>query len=350
MQEQCRPTLIRLATAVPERVVRQRDLFERVFRDFYREVPNAEQIFQAAAVETRHVYMDPEVALSRQGQLSTRERMRLWRQGALELARRSVGQALRGLEPQALGSFIMVSCTGYDTPSPDMLLARELGLAATLRRTFIGHMGCYAAFNALKVALDALVARPDEAVLINCTELCSLHVRGEATAEQAVCHALFGDASASVVLAQAPAGQGPQVLRTHSETLYAEARHMGWEVMDDGFRMFLSPRVPLILARHVRGFVERLLAPLRLDHRQVRHWAIHPGGRRIVDIVGQALELGPRGLRPSLEVLRNHGNCSSPTVLLVLEHLLREQPPPGEHGVLMAFGPGLTLEGMVVRF
>jgi acyl-CoA synthetase (AMP-forming)/AMP-acid ligase II/predicted naringenin-chalcone synthase/acyl carrier protein len=347
---ECRPTLLRLSSAVPDRALDQETLYEQVFRPWYRDLPDAARLFRNSGVSWRRCFYGPD-ELRGFAALPTGDRMALWKDGALTLGRRSMGAALAGLDAQEIGSLVMVSCTGYDTPSPDLLLAGEFGLRPTLRRTFIGHMGCFAAFRGIQVALDALAARPDEAVLVTCTELCSIHVRTEATVEQAVCHALFGDASASLVLGQAPAGAGPQILATRSEILYGEAKHMGWTVTNTGFRMFLSPEVPAILGREVGGFVTRLLAPLRLGRSDIRHWGIHPGGPKIVEIVAEALEIGERGRRPALTVLREHGNCSSPTVLLVLEHILqKEAPRPGEHGVLLAFGPGLTMEGLVLRF
>lgn len=162
------PTLIRLASAVPGQSWSQQDLYEQIFRPWYRRLPDAEAIFQRSGVERRGLYLDPFEAMS-MPRMPTGDRMRLWKQGALELSRRSMTEALAGFDTRSLGSLVMVSCTGYDTPSPDQLLAAELGLSPTLRRTFVGHMGCFAAFNGLKVALDALAARPDEAALVVCT-------------------------------------------------------------------------------------------------------------------------------------------------------------------------------------
>nr|AYM52985.1 chalcone and stilbene synthase domain protein [Myxococcus fulvus] len=344
------PTLLRVTSAFPEQVYSQRDLYERVFKPWYQDVPNAEEIFLRAGVEYRHVLRPPS-ELARRPPPSTAQRMQLWSEGALELSRRSMTSVLQGVEPASIGSLFMVSCTGYDAPSPDLRLAGELGLSRSLRRTFVGHMGCFAAFNGIKLALDALAARPDEQALVVCTELTTLHVRDEPSLEQVVSHALFGDGSAALHLANAPPGTGPQFLRGHTETLYAHANEMGWAILDDGFRMFLSPRVPDLLAEAVPDFMAHLLEPLGLRPHDIPHWIIHPGGPKIVRKVGKALGLSERALRPALEVLRTRGNCSSATVLLVLQHVLHEdRPRPGEYGVMLGFGPGLTLEGQVLRF
>jgi predicted naringenin-chalcone synthase len=235
-----------------------------------------------------------------------------------------------------------------------MLLAKEFGLSRTLRRTFVGHMGCYAAFNALKVGLDAVTARPDELALVSCCEICSLHLRPEMTKEQVVVHGLFADASATVLLGPDD-GNGPALLRTHTETHYATSHAMTWTVQDDAFRMTLSPYVPLILAEAVEPFVAELLAPLGLTREDVTHWGIHPGGPKIIDFVGERLSLEDDQLAASRHILARRGNCSSSTILLILQQLLAGAPDqravqPGEFGVLMAFGPGLTMESAVVRF
>jgi predicted naringenin-chalcone synthase len=344
------PRIATLATAVPDRTIDQMEIFDKVFRHLFAEIPAAESIFQNSGIRKRHWYCDP-TAWPLGGADLTGERMRLWKEGSVEIGRRAVGAALAGVDPASIGSMVTASCTGYDTPSPDIVLAAEFGLSARLRRTSIGHMGCYAAFNAIKVALDALAARPDEAVLVNCTEICSAHLRTEATIEQVVCHALFGDASAACVLTTSGTATGPQILHTHTETLYATANQMSWTILDDGFRMHLSPRVPLVLRDAAAGFVERMLAPLDLTADDVDHWSIHAGGPKIIEAVVHALGLRDEQYRASREVLAEYGNCSSPTSLLILHRLLNRYPPePGTIGVLMAFGPGLTMEAIVVRY
>jgi alkylresorcinol/alkylpyrone synthase len=236
----------------------------------------------------------------------------------------------------------------------DILIARDLGMSASTQRLHVGHMGCYAALPALGAASDFVVARDRPAVLL-CVELTSLHVqpatdtarRGEPTAQdlqQMVAHALFADAAAAVVLE--PAGNGWEVVDAVARTEVSTADHMTWDVTDLGFVMGLSPKVPDVLAVHARPVVEELLGRHGLAVQDVPGWAVHPGGRRIVEVVGEALELTAEQTAPSYAVLDEVGNCSSATVLLVLE---RVQAEPGEHVVAMAFGPGLTLCATLLR-
>lgn len=349
--------VLALATATPPHLVLQDEVFDGFYRDIYAEVPNAKDLFANTQVRQRYMAWDPRMAFVG-GFPPMGARMRAWEEHVLDLGRRCLTDVLHGVEPAAVGSFAMASCTGYAGPTPEMMLAKEFGLPAGLRRTFVGHMGCYAAFNVLKVALDALAARPDELVLVACAEVCSVHVRPEATAEQAVVHALFGDAGAAMLLASEDdtrgtdgSGHGPRILRTHTSTHYATWQAMTWRVEDDAFRMTLSPYVPAYLAETIRPFILELVEPAGLTLADIQHWGIHPGGPKIIEFVGDRLGLPTAALVPSQEVLAEYGNCSSTTVLLILDRLLRvDRPAPGEHGVLMAFGPGLTMEAALVQF
>jgi predicted naringenin-chalcone synthase len=173
----------------------------------------------------------------------------------------------------------------------------------------------------------------------------------EATTEQIVCQALFGDACAAVVLASASVSQGPEILCTHTETLYEHAGALTLSIGDHGFRMTLSPSVPHLIGGAVTAFVDRMLALAGLQRADISHWGIHPGGPKIVELIAGALALDAEQTRTSLGVLADYGNCASPTILLILERILKlERPQAGALGVLLAFGPGLTIEGAVLRF
>jgi predicted naringenin-chalcone synthase len=275
---------------------------------------------------------------------------------AVPLGGEAVGKALAsaGLDPADVASLVVASCTGYATPGVDILVARDLGMPASVQRLHVGHMGCYAALPALGAAADFVVARQRPAVLL-CVELTSLHVQpstptarsGEPTPadlQQMVAHALFADAAAALVLE--PSGGGWEVLDAVARTDVGTADHMTWDVTDLGFVMGLSPKVPDVLAVHARPVVEELLGRNGLAVADVPGWAVHPGGRRIVEVVGEALGLSEEQTAPSYAVLDTAGNCSSATVLLVLE---RVQVDVGDHAVAMAFGPGLTLCATLLR-
>jgi predicted naringenin-chalcone synthase len=341
--------ILALHSAFPPQTVPQDDVFTSFYRELYADLPNAKELFANTQVRTRRMAWDPRTEL-RDGFPGMAARIRAWEEHVLRMGRQCLAGVLSDVDRDRVGSFVMASCTGYAGPTPELLLAKEFGLGEGLRRTFVGHMGCYAAFNALKVALDALAARPDEYALVLCAEVCSVHVRPESTAEQAVIHALFGDAAAALLLSVDSTMEGPRIVRTHTRTHYPTTAAMTWVVDDDSFRMSLSPYVPMYLAGAIRPFIEELLAPEGLDLADVHHWGIHPGGPKIVQVVGERLGLPGTALAASLRVLAERGNCSSSTVLLILGQIMRSRPRPGEYGVLMAFGPGLTMESALIRF
>jgi predicted naringenin-chalcone synthase len=334
------PTLAGLGIAVPPTLA-QRDLWDGFFATHYAQVRSAERIFANAGVTYRHAAISPlreDISTA-----STGARMERYLAEALPLARNAVVSALADadLAPADIGLFAVASCTGYGTPGVDIRLAAELGFAPDAQRLVIGHMGCYAAFPGLAAVTDYVTAHQRPAVLL-CIELTSLHVQPPTrNISQVVAHALFSDAAAAVVVT--PGTTGYRVLDIVSATDPTTAGQMTWDITDHGFRMGLSPRVPDSLAVALPGLVDRLLARHGLTPADIDRWAVHPGGPRILDVVAESLDLPPAAMEPSRATLRRHGNCSSATILLILDDLTRTPSHPGTHLAAMAFGPGLTL-------
>lgn len=336
----------------------QRGLWDGYFREHYGGNRIAERVWASSGISTRHGVVDPRVEdLTGVG---TGARMRRFCAEALPLGKEAVGGALAaaGLDAAEVGLFGVVSCTGYATPGLDILLARDLGMTATVQRLHIGHMGCYAALPGLGAVADFTAARRRPAVLL-CLELTTLHVQpptrsarsstpSDEDLQQMVCHALFSDAAAAVALR--PDAPGLEVVDLAAHTDVSTSDHMTWDVTDLGFKMGLSPRVPDVLAALVPEVIGGLLHRHGLTIPDVAGWAVHPGGRRILEVVEERLGLPSDAMSPSYDVLRDFGNCSSSTVLLVIERLLADRPPnPGEPVVAMAFGPGLTLYAALLR-
>lgn len=322
-------------------VVRQDELWSGFFADHYAGPGQvlAQRIFANAGVVTRHAAVSP--LLEDVSGWPTALRMQRYLTEAMPLGKEAAGAALAdaGVRPDQVGLLVVCSCTGYVTPGLDILLARDLGLAPGCQRLFVGHMGCYAALPGLASAADFVVVHRRPALLL-CAELASLHLQAPTLETgQMVAHALFSDAAAAVVVTPG-GGTGYRVVRTGSLTDPSTADHMTWDVTDLGFRMGLSPRVPDVLADHVGGFVADLLGAAGLDLPDVDGWAVHPGGPHILDVVQRELSLPEEALAVSRGVLAGHGNCSSPTVLLIVDELRRLGR---QRVVAMAFGPGLTL-------
>lgn len=350
-----RPTLLGIASAHPPFEVTMQESWERLFAHMSPQVRFGQRIVESTAVQKRHIMWDPDT-LPEVCAMLTGDRMAAHADAVIDVASRSIGQAIEGFDKGRVGSFVMACSTGYVNPGPDLLLAKELGLRSDLRRTFIGHMGCYAALNVIKVAIDSVAARPEELVICNCTELSSAHVRNspmpdEDPTESLITQALFGDASVSMLMGSAPDGAGIQFLRTHTEQLYDQHQMMSLNIGNQSFWMTLAAGVPAVLQENIEDFLVKLLQPLGLSASDVSHWGIHPGGPKILRVLGKQLALQRAQLRASWDVLANAGNCASATVLLVLENILRvDKPRRGEYGVLLTFGPGLTIEGAVIRF
>jgi alkylresorcinol/alkylpyrone synthase len=327
----------------------QESVWSGFFAEHYQDVRIAEQLFANAGVQTRHAVANPvHEDVSR---LGTGARMERYLAEALPLGKDAVATALAdaGLAAADVGLFAVTSCTGYVTPGVDIRLARDLGMSDRVRRLFVGHMGCYAALPGLGAVAEFTAARQRPSVLL-CLELTSLHIQPPtAEVDQVVAHALFADAAAAVVLEPVDR-PGYEVVDVVAQTDVSTAEYMTWDVTDLGFRMGLSPRVPAVLARHVRGVITDLLDAHGLGIGDVAGWAVHPGGRRILEVVQRRLELPPAALEHSYGVLRDHGNCSSATVLLVLERMRAAGTvEPGQHLVALAFGPGLTLYAALLR-
>ncbi|PRY41130.1 putative naringenin-chalcone synthase [Geodermatophilus tzadiensis] len=312
--------------------------WEGFFARHYAGVRAARRIWDGAGVRTRHAVANPvDEDLSR---WSTGARMARYVQEALPLGKQAVAGALddAGLAPGDVGLFAVATCTGYATPGLDIRLASDLGMPPGLQRLLVGHMGCYAAVPGLAAVGDFVAARSRPAVLL-CCELTSLHVQpAERQLDQVVAHALFSDAAAAVVV-EPGAGRGRRLAGVVARTDPSTADHMTWDVTDLGFRMGLSPRVPDVLSRYVGDVVAELLDGAGLRVEDVAGWAVHPGGPRILDVVRDELGLTDQQVAASRRVLAEHGNCSSATVLLVLQELADVDGPV----VAMAFGPGLTL-------
>lgn len=243
---------------------------------------------------------------------------------------------------------ITVSCTGFYNPGPDYYIVRELGMSPRTQRYHLGFMGCYAAFPALRMAAQFCQADPKAVVLVQCLELCSLHVRLSGTEDMILANSLFADgAAASIVSAREPSpGRSAYRIDGFCSTLVPDGeKDMAWRIGDHGFDIALSSYVPKIIGANLREFVEPSLAASGVPIGGVDLWAVHPGGKSIIDQVQRSLDLRPEQVRASREVLRRYGNMSSVSILFVLAEILDQPAGAGEEKVCaVAFGPGLTVE------
>jgi predicted naringenin-chalcone synthase len=268
-----------------------------------------------------------------------------------------VGRALlapdSGFAARDVTHVITVSCTGFMAPGPDFHLVRTLGLAGSTQRFHVGFMGCYAAFPALRMARAFCAEDPDAVVLVVVVELCSLHLQFTDDTDDLIAGAVFADGAAGALVsarAPAPGTRALEMTAFHGDLAPEGESAMAWTIGDRGFRMKLSTYVPDLLQAKLAPVLDALLDRAGVARSDVPWWAVHPGGRAIVDRVQDTLGLADTQIQASREVLRDYGNMSAATVLFVLEALLaRSSVQHGDRVFAMAFGPGLTLESGLLR-
>ncbi|WP_207533650.1 type III polyketide synthase [Desertivirga arenae] len=244
---------------------------------------------------------------------------------------------------------ITVSCTGMYAPGLDIDLVQEMQLAETIERTCINFMGCYGAFNALKMADYICRANVEAKVLIVDVELCTLHFQRENTMENWVANSLFADGAAAVLVEHNKGDKHGLALKCFYNTLVTEAKdEMAWRIGDYGFEMRLSSGIARNIGKKINKVADDLAAKAGISRTSINRTAIHPGGRRILEVCEQVLDLPEEALDISYDILRQYGNMSSVTILFILKRLLKEALR-GENIMTFAFGPGLTVETMVIE-
>ncbi|WP_233191158.1 MULTISPECIES: type III polyketide synthase [Cryobacterium] len=365
--------------------------------------------FNLSGIDTRHTVIDEltldkassdpqffDAATQELLKPSTRVRNELYIVEATKLfveAGRRALEACPGIEASDITHVVTVSCTGFYAPGPDYMLVRELGLNPATQRYHLGFMGCYASMPALRTAKQFVDADPNAVVLVVSAELCSLHLRTSDDPDTIVASSLFSDgAAAGIVSSRAPAAGENALNLDLFETVITPIGEgdMAWKIGDEGFEMILSTYVPHIIDQHIEGALAPLfardvalsavlapalvpsrvpsllpagvpegvsagsvatlvapvdVAPVTTPATAIAHWAIHPGGRSILDKTEAKLGLSEAQLVPSRETLRTYGNMSSATILFVLKAILDSPATDdGERVCAMAFGPGLTVE------
>jgi alpha-pyrone synthase len=343
--------LNRIATAVPEHdvhdafvVVAEKMLADPQLRTVFR------RMVRRANIAHRYSFLDPQKG---SGQFSshdahefyrlgnfpdTARRMQLFEQSAPVLMRKAVDRlALNEKERSSITHLLVTCCTGLYAPGLDFEIVDHVGLSAGVERTMVGFMGCYAAINALKLARHIVRSDPKAVVLMVNLELCTLHLQETQELEQVLSFLIFADGAAASLITAREQGFA---LDSFKAVMVPETRGLiTWKIRGMGFDMLLSGQVPAELARALHE------GELMAERDGIDLWAVHPGGRSILDAVEKGLELPVGALAASREVLSCFGNMSSATVMFVLQRMM-QQARPGQRGCAMSFGPGLTAETM----
>lgn len=354
-----------ISTDVPENVYSQVELREKMKElvatsDRHRKIIH--QIYSSSGIAKRHSVLNDfreggtqELYYNGHGASpATGIRNKLYEKKGREMFVRAARKALveSSSSPESITHLITISCTGFYAPGPDFDIIKELGLNLDIERYNLGFMGCYAAVPGLKMASVICNSHEQAKVLIVSSELCTLHFQGGASIDELISSSVFADgAAATIVTAKKPAsGSYIRIGKFASVITDEGAGDMAWTIGDTGFKMVLSAYIPEILSASLDKFLNPLLEKYLLEKKQIDRWAVHPGGRAILDRIEKKLALPADIMKYSRKVLSDYGNMSSATLLFVIKEILDELSPASEKNILaLAFGPGLTIESALLH-
>lgn len=330
----------------------------------HKEAQQLKVLYRATGIETRYSvledYRNPEQfnffpnSKNLEPFPSTRSRMEVYRQQSIDISKQAAFNCMDRIQPfnrKEITHLIAVSCTGMFAPGLDLELVNELQLNSTIQRTSINFMGCYAAFNAIRIADSFCAQSADVKVLIVCTELCSIHFQKENTEDNKLANALFADGSAALLIESSPRkDKSLKVGKSFCDIAYNGADEMAWSIGDHGFEMKLSTYVPEVIRQGVKSLTASLLAANQIMKTDIDYYAIHPGGKKILEAIESELGLKRTDNRFSYSVMKNYGNMSSPTVLFVLQAIYQQLSQQDHNKKILSFGfgPGLTLESLIL--
>jgi alkylresorcinol/alkylpyrone synthase len=349
------PRIIGVGTALPPHYADQETLiaaFRAHWSGQHFNVERLEELHRHAQVGGRYLALPIDAYLALQG---FSERNDAWIRVAKEIGEQAVRAAAgrAGVAMREIDHLFLVTVTGVATPSIDAMLVNRLKLRSDVKRTPIFGLGCVAGAAGLARASDFLRGFPGQTAVVLSVELCSLTLqREDLSIPNIIASGLFGDGAAAAVLSSGDrSGAGPRVVATRSVFYPDTERVMGWDVVDTGFKVVLSAKVPEVVRTHARRDVDAFLAEHGLDRSRIRHWVVHTGGPKVLRAFEEALELPPAALERSWRSLRETGNLSSASVLFVLEDFLRSgEPEPGDYGLLAAMGPGFCSELVLLQW
>jgi predicted naringenin-chalcone synthase len=357
--------ILGIGTAVPPYLVDQADTARRLV-DALRDKPDSarwgRRIFKQCGVESRYT-CEPNLlaeaaecrylpSASPEHAPSTSERMGIYKRESVPLGLLAARQALADgdVEPAAITHLITVSCTGQFLPGMDAAIVQQLGLAPTITRIPLNFLGCAAGLKAIGLSRQIVSSDNAAHVLVVCVELCTLHIQPTGDRESLFAASFFGDGASACVIGAAKMHDKPvfQLGQERSVLLPDCAGEMVWEVGNHGFDLYLSPHIPKLIGEYIPAEVEQLCGEEELEL-----WAIHPGGKGIIDILQSKFGLTDEQTAHSLGVLREYGNVSSATILFVLHAMrmhLHEIGSDTVSGIALAFGPGLTAEMIKIAY
>lgn len=352
--------IISIGTALPEYCHKQSDILRFMQKAYNLDENDARKLaflYRHSEIENRYSVIDDfakppaqwEFIKSGSSGPCLDHRMNIFHNYAAGLSIKAIYNCIDNhIDAGEITHLITVSCTGLSAPGLDLEITEQLKLPANIFRTSVNFMGCYAAIHALKIAKLICDSTVNANVVVVCTELCTIHFQQNFTQDNAASSLLFGDGSAAILVSNSQPNTGLLQLKSfYSEVSYKGKDEMSWQVSNKGFLMKLSSYIPQLIEEDIAGLVKRAAEEGGLQQKDISHWCLHPGGKKILEVIQSQLSLSAEDLSCSRAVLSKYGNMSSPTILFVLKEIMKGvgDQPANVFGV--AFGPGLTMETFI---
>ena len=363
LKDNTQTRIVSIGTAVPNYEYVQADLAQWMHQRLNGKDERLGRIFRAlyakTKIEKRHSVLQdfspncasPALFSASAKEPQIQERLAIYDKEAALLAKKAIDECLKGYSKNEITHLITVSCTGMSAPGIEIHLKQQLDLHATVQTHAVNFVGCYAFFPALKMADAFIQANPNAKVLIAAVELCTLHFQNKNSDDHLLSNSLFSDGAAACLVTSQLGKNTTLKLRKTTQLLIPKGKSdMTWNIHSDGFLMKLSSYIPQLVDEGIKDLIKNLLQPMNFNQEDIRHWAIHPGGRKILEVCEQELNLTNNELQASYSTLKNFGNMSAPTILFVLKELIeKDNLKKGEKLFACGFGPGLTLEAALLE-
>lgn len=356
--------IISIATATPPFAHKQEDILQYMQKAYQLDAEEKRKLaflYHHSGIETRHSAI-PDYGITNTGWNflpqnnqdpfpSIDQRMELYKNNASHVSIEAIKKCIEThIDADQITHLITISCTGMSAPGLDLEIMEAMQLSPTLFRTSINFMGCYAAIHGLKLAKFICDSEPTAQVVLVATELCTLHFQKEYTLENASSSLLFADGSAAVLVSNH--SNHPKALYIesfHSQVAFQGKKDMAWEISSKGFLMTLSSYIPQLIKEDIELLISKALQKKGLKLTDIPYWCIHPGGKKIVDVIEQKLSLTAAQTKYARKILAENGNMSSPTILFVLKEIMDSPIQSGDNVFGIAFGPGLTMETFLCK-
>jgi predicted naringenin-chalcone synthase len=354
--------LIDISTSVPPFIVEQKTAAEELKKRMGKDSKAVQRLIDMAASQSgitkRHIVI-PDADLNEKEKFysdnngyiipDTHKRMTEYEKWSKYLVREAVNGVIKstGINPAEIERLITISCTGFYAPGFDHYLVEELKLPLWVRRTNIGFMGCAASIIGFNSVMESLAREKENNILLVSCEICSIHLQMEPTRDNILANMIFADGAAAALFSNSEElSRKPKMklLDTQSVLFPSSADFMGWKIGNKGFEMILSSELPRIILNEAVPAVLKMLDAQGVKKEKIKYWALHPGGRAILDSLHKGLQLTDDEMEPSRTILDNYGNLSSVSILFVLKELMKKELERGELVCAIAFGPGLSME------